>query len=76
MGTPSLLVCVFPNHLKNILEAMDVAKANELTTVVIRHHQPDPNSPLFSKGSEQWDLHPEERACYFCRLCTNSPYVR
>ncbi len=47
------------NHLQNILETMDAAASNALTTVVIRHHQPDPNSPIFRKDSEQWDLHPE-----------------
>lgn len=47
------------NHLQNILETMDAAKANDVTTVVIRHHQPDPKSPIFCHGSENWQLHPE-----------------
>ena len=47
------------NHLQNILETMDAAASNAVTTVVIRHHQPDPNSPIFRKDSVQWDLHPD-----------------
>jgi nicotinamidase-related amidase len=47
------------NHLENILETMDAAKRDEVTTIVVRHHQPDPNSPLFCKGSKNWELHPE-----------------
>ncbi len=53
------------NHLQNILEVMDAAQAAGVTTIVIRHHQPDPNSPLFCKGSKNWELHPEvaKRPC-------------
>jgi nicotinamidase-related amidase len=47
------------DHLQNILETMDVAREQGVTTVVVRHHQPDPQSPLFCKGSQNWELHPE-----------------
>lgn len=47
------------NHLSNILEVMDAARAAGITTVLIRHHQPDPDSPLFCKGTKNWELHPE-----------------
>ena len=46
-------------HLDRILEMMDVANKSKMPTVVIRHHQPDPESPIFRKGSEMWQLHEE-----------------
>lgn len=46
-------------HLSTILEMMDVAKKANVPTVVIRHHQPDPESPVFRKGSDMWQLHDE-----------------
>lgn len=46
-------------HLENILEIMDVARKANVPTVVIRHHQPDPQSPVFRKGSDMWQLHDE-----------------
>jgi nicotinamidase-related amidase len=49
-------------HLDTILEVMDAAKKSNITTVVVRHHQPDPDSPVFRKGSEMWQLHDEVEA--------------
>ena len=46
-------------HLERILEMMDVAKQADIPTVVIRHHQPDLESPVFRKGSDMWQLHDE-----------------
>ncbi len=46
-------------HLESILAAMDDASKWNVPTVVVRHHQPDPESPLFRKGSEMWQLHSE-----------------
>jgi len=46
-------------HLENILQVMDAAKQKGVTTVVVRHHQPDPDSPLFRNKSPMWELHPE-----------------
>jgi len=46
-------------HLEAILETMDAAKMSQIPTVVIRHHQPDPQSPVFRLGSDLWQLHPE-----------------
>ena len=46
-------------HLEKILETMDAAKKANIPTVVIRHHQPDPESPVFRKGSNMWQLHPD-----------------
>jgi len=46
-------------HLEQILEVMDRAHQAKIPTAVIRHHQPDPNSPIFQRGSKMWQLHPE-----------------
>ncbi|EGF27653.1 cysteine hydrolase family protein [Rhodopirellula baltica] len=46
-------------HLESILEVMDQARDAKVPTAVIRHHQPDPDSPVFCKNSEMWQLHPE-----------------
>jgi len=46
-------------HLESILEVMDAAKQANIPTVVVRHHQPDPQSPIFRKGSDMWQLHDE-----------------
>jgi nicotinamidase-related amidase len=44
-------------HLENILKVMDTAATAKVPTVVIRHAQPDPKSPVFCKGSKNWELH-------------------
>lgn len=46
-------------HLESILETMDAARRANVPTVVVRHHQPDPESPIFRKGSDMWQLHDE-----------------
>ena len=46
-------------HLDCILNVMDNAEAVELPTAVIRHHQPDSESPIFRLNSDMWQLHPE-----------------
>ncbi len=46
-------------HLEAILETMDAANKAQIPTIVIRHHQPDPQSPVFRLGSDLWQLHPE-----------------
>src|SRR5688572_29237460 len=46
-------------HLGTILDVMDAAKQASIPTVVVRHHQPDPASPVFRKGSDLWQLHDE-----------------
>lgn len=46
-------------HLENILAIMDHAAKCKMPTAVIRHHQPDPDSPIFCKNSEMWQLHEE-----------------
>jgi len=46
-------------HLERILEVMDRAAKANVPTAVIRHHQADPESPIFRKDSEMWQLHPD-----------------
>lgn len=46
-------------HLESILDVMDAARAASVPTAVIRHHQPDPESPIFCRDSEMWQLHAE-----------------
>ena len=46
-------------HLESILGVMDAAAKAGVPTAVIRHHQPDPQSPVFRHGSEMWQLHDE-----------------
>ena len=46
-------------HLENILDVMDYAALAKTSIAVIRHHQADPESPIFRKDSEMWQLHPE-----------------
>ena len=46
-------------HLDQILRVMDEAKQAGVPTAVIRHHQADPESPIFRLNSDAWQLHPE-----------------
>jgi nicotinamidase-related amidase len=46
-------------HLDSILRVMDEAAKAHIPTAVVRHHQPDPDSPIFQLNSEMWQLHPE-----------------
>ncbi len=46
-------------HLENILAVMDHAATQKLPTAVIRHHQADPESPIFRLDSDMWQLHDE-----------------
>jgi nicotinamidase-related amidase len=46
-------------HLENILAVMDQATKSQLPTAVVRHHQVDPESPIFCLNSDMWQLHDE-----------------
>lgn len=46
-------------HLDRILQVMDAAAKSNIPTAVIRHHQADPQSPIFRLNSDMWQLHPE-----------------
>ncbi len=61
-------------HLETILRVMDFVRKKRIPTAVVRHHQPDPDSPLFRKGSEMWQLHPEiEARPYDCLIDKQLP---
>ena len=44
-------------HLDAILNVMTLADGAKLPTILVRHAQPDPKSPVFCKGSPGWELH-------------------
>ena len=46
-------------HFENVLQVMDEATKAGVPTAVVRHHQADPESPIFRLDSEMWQLHPE-----------------
>ncbi len=46
-------------HLETILKTMDEAAKAGIPTAVIRHHQADPESPMFRLNSDAWQLHDE-----------------
>jgi nicotinamidase-related amidase len=46
-------------HLANILRAMDTATANGVPVIVVQHASPQPDSPIFRKGTPEWEIHPE-----------------
>jgi nicotinamidase-related amidase len=46
-------------HLDRILNVMDVAARHGVPTAVIRHHQLQSDSPIFRRGSDEWELHAE-----------------
>lgn len=46
-------------HLDRILQVMDAAHQAKVPVAVIRHHQADPESPIFRLNSDMWQLHPE-----------------
>jgi nicotinamidase-related amidase len=46
-------------HLEKIVSVAEVANRKRIPVFVVRHHQPDPQSPIFRKGSHEWELLPE-----------------
>ena len=48
--------------LANVLCAMDAARAHGVPVVAIQHASPQPDAPVFRKGSKEWELHPEVAA--------------
>ena len=48
-----------PGSLENILMAMDEAITKQIPVVVIQHAAKSETSPVFRKGSTEWELHPQ-----------------
>jgi len=46
--------------LANVLSAM--ARVHGVPVVAIQHASPQPDAPVFRKGSKEWELHPEVAA--------------
>jgi nicotinamidase-related amidase len=54
------LPVTYPNNsFENLLIAMDEATQNAISIIVVRHTQPNSDSPIFRQGSPEWELHPE-----------------
>lgn len=47
------------DSFNNILRIMDAAKQYNIPTAVIQNSAKSPESPVFRKGSYEWELHPE-----------------
>jgi len=45
--------------LSNILSSMDAARSHDVPVVAIQHAAPQPDSSVFRRGSQEWELHPE-----------------
>jgi nicotinamidase-related amidase len=45
--------------LDNILRVMNIAEKRGIPIIVVRHTQPQEDSPIFRKGSQEWELHSE-----------------
>jgi nicotinamidase-related amidase len=45
-----------PGSLDSILKVMDVAAVNHIPIVMIQHAAKSGTSPVFRKGSPEWDL--------------------
>jgi nicotinamidase-related amidase len=48
--------------LANVLCAMDAARDHGVPVVAIQHASPQPDAPVFRKGSKEWELHAEVAA--------------
>jgi nicotinamidase-related amidase len=48
--------------LANVLSTMDAARDHGVPVVAIQHASPQPDAPVFRKGSKEWELHPEVAA--------------
>ncbi|MBW4611864.1 MAG: cysteine hydrolase [Desmonostoc vinosum HA7617-LM4] len=57
--TGKLPVTYPSGSLDNILQVMNIAREQGIPVIVVRHTQPSEDSPIFKKGSQAWELHPE-----------------
>ncbi len=57
--TGKLPVTYPAESLSRVLEAMDAAHAVGVPVVTIQHTAPQPDSAVFRRGSDGWELHPE-----------------
>lgn len=57
--TGKLPVTYPSGSLDKILQVMSVAHERGIPIIVVRHTQPQEDSPIFRKGSQEWQLHPK-----------------
>ncbi|AFY34931.1 cysteine hydrolase family protein [Calothrix sp. PCC 7507] len=57
--TGKLPITYPPGNLDNIFQVMNIAREQGIPIIVVRHTQPQADSPIFCKGSKEWELHPE-----------------
>jgi nicotinamidase-related amidase len=57
--TGKLPVTYPAGSLDNILQVMHIAHEQGIPIVVVRHTQPQADSPIFCQGTKEWELHPE-----------------
>ena len=55
--TGKLPVSYPSGSLENILKAMDAANEHGIPVIVIQHTAKATDSPVFRKGSPEWELH-------------------
>ncbi len=48
-----------PGSLENILKVMDCAREHGIPVIIVQHTAPQQDSPVFRKGTDAWELHPE-----------------
>jgi nicotinamidase-related amidase len=70
--TGKLPISYPPGSLTNVLSAMDAARANGQSVVVIQHASPQSDAAVFRKGSKEWELHPEVAARQYDALIHKS----
>lgn len=57
--TGKLPVTYPSGSLDKILQVMDAAQSKNIPVIVVRHTQPQEDTPIFRKGTPEWEIHPE-----------------
>ncbi|MBD2365234.1 isochorismatase family protein [Anabaena minutissima FACHB-250] len=57
--TGKLPVTYPSGSLDKILQVMDAAQNNSIPVIVVRHTQPQEDTPIFKQGTPEWEIHPE-----------------
>jgi nicotinamidase-related amidase len=57
--TGKLPVTYPSGNLENILQVIQTAHERNIPVIVVRHTQPQEDTPIFKQGTPEWELHPE-----------------
>ena len=57
--TGKLPVTYPSGNLDNILQVIKTAHEKDIPVIVVRHTQPQADTPIFKQGTPEWELHPE-----------------